>query len=87
MNIGGWQPDFREPLDSIDLAYLKHDFPLMIVSAAPGEADRKELMSLLKRIGNHGVVVPQHFAIEFLGPGTAQHPWELSRWADDGGRV
>lgn len=94
MSFGGWRPDavaaalrVDEMCDSIDLAYQAHEFPLMVVSSAAPEADSKELIALLRRIGNHGVVVPSGFTVEFIGPGVPQHPWELSRWADDGGRV
>lgn len=90
MNVGGWRPDLvrdfdRAHLDAIDLAYAKHEFPMMVVSGASG--NERELVQLLKQIGNSGVVVPGHFTIDFLGPLCAQHPLELARWADDGGRV
>lgn len=95
MIVGGWRPDavaaarsVDEMCDSIDMAYQAHEFPLVVVSnAAPEPEPELEWWKDLIHLTKGAIILPPGFKVEFIGPSVPQHPWELARWADDGGRV
>lgn len=75
-------------LDAIDRAYIAHEFPLRIVRTrkiAPHE--RRTFLARLAHVSRSGaLVLPPDTYVEIVAP-QVPHPFELARWADDGGQV
>ena len=71
-------------LDAIDTSYLAHEFPMRVCKWPP----KGRGMGMLSALASHAgaIVLPAGYTIEILEP-TLPHPFELARWADDGGRV
>ena len=79
------------PLDSIDQAYREQDNPARIVRStrAPCSADYDPLIIRLRELDRFGhVILPPGYDVQVIGPMySCASPFELARWADDGGRV
>jgi hypothetical protein len=79
-------------LDSIDLAYLELERPVLLVKTTEQttQAQRAYVMRELAAVARRTPVVmlPPGFEVQTIGPSyTSAPPFELARWADDGGRV
>lgn len=81
----------RQELDSIDLAYMELERPVLLLRV-PGDSTSAARACFLRDMTEltrmPAVLLPPGYAVEVIGPCRASAPpLELARWADDGGCV
>lgn len=76
-------------LDAIDLAYFMAERPLFVLREGrhTSQFERRKAVEALAKLSETAVIcLSDSFKIELIGP-QFPHPFELSHWADDGGKV
>lgn len=77
-----------EELDAIDREYLRreHQTFVWLRAEAAKKQDAAVLADLSKRLIDCTLLLPAGYRVELVEP-RSPHPFELARWADDGGRI
>ena len=76
-------------LDSIDLAYLYLERPVLVcrVDRTVSKAGRRVFLEQLRLLTNHAILMlPPGYSVELITP-DGSNIADLPRWADDGGKV